>query len=365
MVESIIKLKPKDELQPKLKIQLKLKLKIQLQPKLKIQLQPKLKIQLKLKLKPESVPKLKPESVPKLKIKLKLKLKPASNMVDFLYEYNVINIIKCQSIIKSWLARKYLVKMKIQKLFDTNVKGKPINVENIHDCSEGHWLETNMGLKPNNFNKPDILGFEMKKMSQKITFGDIVATEYIYSTKCNYIQIKSDQIKTRDDFLKIFGTPKDHNGELRYSWSGMCIPKYNIYNKYGQILIVDHYNNIIIKYNYLLDQRMDKFDIIPRSLQTGEIVLAVWKHEIMRAKIEDKFNCGGFFICKKVGNTYNSIDFGRKFNYNSFIKGIKSADIFFDSGMHQGNSRNYSQWRANKNYWETLLLPKSVISTIE
>jgi hypothetical protein len=55
-------------------------------------------------------------------------------------------------------------------LFHKNVKGKNIDLDgkNINHCGkEGHWLEEEMGIKPNAKNEPDINGYEMKKSSKK------------------------------------------------------------------------------------------------------------------------------------------------------------------------------------------------------
>ena len=77
-------------------------------------------------------------------------------------------------------------KQQILTTFNNNVKGREIWVEgqNInHDGKEGHWLETNMGIKHNSKNEPDINGYEMKKYSNKITLGDFSASEYAFSKK--------------------------------------------------------------------------------------------------------------------------------------------------------------------------------------
>ena len=34
---------------------------------------------------------------------------------------------------------------------------------------------------------------------------------------------------------------------------------------------------------------------------------------------------------------------------------VEKGDIFFDSGMYQGNNRNYSQWRSVNSFWEELV----------
>ena len=42
-------------------------------------------------------------------------------------------------------------------------------------------------------------------------------------------------------------------------------------------------------------------------------------------------------------------------NYNEWIELVKQGIVFFDSGMYQGNKRPYSQWRANNNFWDSLI----------
>lgn len=85
-----------------------------------------------------------------------------------------------------------------------------------------------MGLTLNSNNLPDIGGYEMKKDSKKISFGDWSA-EYLFSAKNILIKKinKDDLVMTREEFIKTFGNKNDEkNG--RYSWSGSCIPKYGI-----------------------------------------------------------------------------------------------------------------------------------------
>jgi hypothetical protein len=74
----------------------------------------------------------------------------------------------------------------------------------------------------------------------------------------------------------------------------------------------------------------------------------------MKLHIENKFNVNGFFICKKVGDRYEKICFGKPFDYNYFIECIKNKKIIFDSGMYEGNTRNYSQFRAT-HFWDELI----------
>ena len=126
-------------------------------------------------------------------------------------------------------------KLDIIELFRKNIKEKKIELENYnnkHCGKEGYWLEKQMNIKHNSKNEPDINGYEMKKDSKKITFGDFSASEYLFSKYKKYIneknEWKNDLINiTKDQFIKFFGTqkPLKHN---RYSWSGSCIPSYFI-----------------------------------------------------------------------------------------------------------------------------------------
>ena len=44
-----------------------------------------------------------------------------------------------------------------------------------------------------------------------------------------------------------------------------------------------------------------------------------------------------------------------KINFKLFKKGIIQRIIILDSGMYQGNTRPYSNFRASKDYWDLLI----------
>lgn len=248
----------------------------------------------------------------------------------------------------------------IIELFNKNIKNTEIFIENSKHCgADGHWLEQQMKLKPNCKNEPDIDGFEMKKMSKKITLGDFSASEYAYSRKnkrntINAFNEWSDDVTmTRTDFIHFFGN-SNQNKNGRYSWSGSCVPTYDKWNDNGQNLLVMENNDIVILYSFSKDTRKTKANF-PEFLKHDCIAIALWKMEKMKAHVENKFNQNGFFMCEKIGKNYDKIHFGRPFTFDYFIECIKSRKIFFDSGMYEGNNRNYSHFRAMKNFWLELV----------
>lgn len=254
-------------------------------------------------------------------------------------------------------------KNQIITLFNNNVKGVEICLDdiNINHCGkEGHWLETKMNIKHNSKNEPDINGYEMKKLSAKITLGDFSASEYIFSKKnkrkiINNINKWNDDLQlTRSYFIEIFGNPNP-NKKNRNSWSGSCVPTYNNYNTNGQILKITENNDIFIYYSYSIDERPRKINF-PAFLQNDNVLIALWKSNKLKQHIDNKFNKKGFFICKKVDNKYEKICFGIPFNFEYFIECIKNKKIIFDSGMYDGNNRNYSQFRGHsKKFWMELI----------
>lgn len=265
------------------------------------------------------------------------------------------------------------VKMQIVALFRANVYGKTPNLDGTnsrHDGKEGQWLEHQFGIHSNALNAPDILGYELKNQtsSGKTTFGDWSANEYIYdSAEFSDIFNRSENIENRDRFIEIFGKPNEKKGG-RYSWSGEPCPKISGFNSFGQRLLIVENNDIIVEYSYSEDKRPDKCLIVPECMQLDHLVIARWygnstpfgkKGKCLKAKLEDKFNGKGWFTCKKnAAGVYNMICFGRPMTFDHWIELVKQGIVYFDSGMYQGNPRPYSQWRANNDYWESLIVER-------
>lgn len=250
----------------------------------------------------------------------------------------------------SILSRKQAIK-KISDLFDKKVRGRSSNTSSSnqrHDGKDGHWLETQMGISHNRENEPDIYGFEMKNhTTSKTTFGDWSPDYSLFKRGVN--------LMTRDSFLSIFGAP-NLDRENRYSWSGKPCPKIKKFNSFGQKLEIDKANNILAIYSFKNDKRLNKKKIVPIQFQKNRVVIASWSAELMKRRVEKKFNHLGWFKCVKDDDgIYKKIVFGNPIDFNSWIAGVKKGLIFFDSGMYQGNNRPYSQWRANNAYWDSLI----------
>lgn len=246
----------------------------------------------------------------------------------------------------------------IQRFLD-NVRGEifnPSGYNKNHSGAEGHWLEKQMGIKPNGDNKPDILGYEMKMQtsSGKTTFGDWPPHEAIWhkiNPNPNLRRFDRDK-----EFLKIFGK-ENSSKKNRLSWSGEPAPrKISMFNEYGQTLIIDANKNILAIYNYEKDNRENKNQLVPLELQRKYLILAKWRAEKMQEKVENKFGISGWFKCFKDNNgIYDRIGFGPAFTFDLWINLVKNGTVYFDSGMYEGNPRPYSQWRANNLYWDKLI----------
>lgn len=217
---------------------------------------------------------------------------------------------------------KETAKKNIIKLFQENVKDQPIILTKHHNGSEGHWLESKMNIEHNCKNQPDIYGYEMKKDSKKISFGDFGASEYLFSKNKPDINEynKSNIHMTRNDFMKYFGHYNE--SKSRYSWSGSCVPKYGVWNDYGQILQFTENNDLCIYYSYEKDKREHQ-ECLPDYLKNNNtIMICIWKYDKLKTNINKKFNTNGFFICKKIYDTYQKICFGIPFNVEHFITKI-------------------------------------------
>ena len=242
-------------------------------------------------------------------------------------------------------------KDRIIQRFIEYVKGKCFikSTTAKNHAEEGHWLEKQMGILPNSKNEPDNMGYEQKKSSAKISFGDWSASDYIYKNKINNM--------SRSEFLKTFGSPNPKK-DNRYSWSGKVFPKYGTaFNYAGQRIIFNKDDDLIIEYSYNHDSRDTRL-AFDNCLKLDEpIQLAIWKKSKLEKHINSKFGVKGFYICKKntKDGTYDKICFGNTIDFPYFKKGLENGTIILDSGMYEGNPRQYSQFRASSNMWDSLI----------
>lgn len=259
----------------------------------------------------------------------------------------------------------------IIELFHLNVKGKKPDISGKnerHDGRKGHWLEQQFGIHANADNEADLWGYELKNQtSSKTTFGDWSANMYVFTNpKYESLFVGKTKYEKQDNFVRIFGKPNAEKGG-RCSWSGTLCPKISGYNEFGQILIIDSNKDIVALYSFNKDNRIDKSEIVPKELQTDNLEIARWYGEksmstkrtdkCLKQKLEDKFNDKGWFTCKMNSEgLYEKICFGKPMNYDEWIRLVKEGIVFFDSGMYEGNVRPYSQWRANNNFWDSLIV---------
>lgn len=244
----------------------------------------------------------------------------------------------------------------IVRRFFNNVYNKApmISTNQRHDGAIGHWLETQMGIVHNANNDADLFGYEMKNdtTSSKTTFGDWSANFYLFENRNN-----PTSTLTRTQFIRMFGKPNPNKAN-RYSWSGSPIPTIHQPSAWnGSHMIVDENDMISIIYNYVNDPRENKHEIIPIGFQQGELTLASWSRDWLEPKLTRKFSQNGWFKCYRNSNgIYYRIAFGEPMNFDNWLNLVRQGVIFFDSGMYEGNLRNYSQWRANNSYWESLIV---------
>ena len=295
---------------------------------------------------------------------VKQQLKEIRDIIDSLcLYYQQLDEVLCKLMTQFTISPPITNKMHIVALFKKNIVGKRFtDAHNTRHCgSEGHWLERLMGIKQNANNVPDILGYEMKKSSTKITFGDFSASEYAFSSPVKRLEINRVNgwdfsiVINRKDFIHYFGSP-NVNKNNRYSWSGGCFPIYDHWNRFGQTILVTDNNDICIYYSNSKDKR--DTSTYPAYLKKDNILITIWMASDISARVNNKFNVNGFFICQKdKTGIYNKIQFGNAFNFDTFIECFKKREIFIDSGMYETNTRNYSQFRSrNAVFWQRLIV---------
>jgi len=244
---------------------------------------------------------------------------------------------------------------KIIQIYKERVHGKVPDTSSSdprHDGKVGHWLEKQMGVKPNADNAPDLYEYEMKtNINSGLTLG---------SWDPNYWVFRNETYKiSRGGFLKFFGKANLKKGG-RMSWSGSPVPKINGTNSFGMRIEVDSSNNIEFVYSFSKDTRSNKSSAVPKNLQVENLIICRWNADgkkSLREKVERKFNQNGWFKCiQDESGAFSSIVFGNPFTFETFISYFKNGDVYFDCGMYEGNDRNYCQWRTRDSFWDSLIV---------
>ena len=171
----------------------------------------------------------------------------------------------------------------IIRTFKENVYGRMPDTSGSdpkHSGREGHWLEKQMGIRPNASNAPDLFGYEMKKQTRGvITLG---------SWDPNYWLFRNPETNLdRDGFLKAFGQPNPFKGG-RMSWSGSPVPKIDSVNDFGMRIEITG-EAISFFYSFSCDQRHEKYKTVPNNLQKENIEICRWNlsgRKSLREKVE-------------------------------------------------------------------------------
>jgi hypothetical protein len=92
-------------------------------------------------------------------------------------------------------------------------------------------------------------------------------------------------------------------------------------------------------------------NLLLMNLILGRIVGFVCYMFIFISPFESPYplSSGYMTICTTIRR--NSVTF---FTCQS-VKHVKNGTIIFDSGMYEGNARNYSMWRAHHGFWDKLV----------
>ena len=77
----------------------------------------------------------------------------------------------------------------------------------------------------------------------------------------------------------------------------------------------------------------------------------------LKSHVHKKFNQKGFYLLQKNKEKfYTNICFGNPISFQSFKTDLINGSIYLDSGMKEFNSRNYSTFRANQDYWKSHII---------
>ena len=238
-------------------------------------------------------------------------------------------------------------KQTIINLFNNKVKGKDIYIENQnekHCGKEGHWLETQMGIKHNANNEPDIHGYEMKTGEKVTTFID-KSPDVMFIE--DGVELPKRNIELKKNFWQKYASAKNTEHLTIGGWS---VDKYN---NIGQKMVIDDKNNVHIIYDYNYDTR-DRAYKDNLKLNEKPHTIMQWYSSSLNNAIENKFNKKGFFKCKKENNQFVKICFGKPITFEIWINELKKGIIYHD-GYSKVNGRGRHVFRASNKFWDSLI----------
>ena len=238
------------------------------------------------------------------------------------------------------------------EIFQKNILGKRVPLDG-HDGFIGHWIERQFGVSANGECDADWNGFELKTGKAKTSFGDWSADHYLWKEDTSFSGTNREK---RDSFLGSFGAAVRADRPGRFSWSGKAFPKVGQRTLGGQIMSVNDNMDIEINYDFSLDRRHNRGILVPRPLQRDGVVLARWTNnsspKSLKNRVEKKFGQRGWVkLVQNRSRIFVEMQIGPPITFSDWIADVKAGAIFLDSGMYQGNSRPYQNWRADNKYW--------------
>ena len=118
-------------------------------------------------------------------------------------------------------------------------------------------------------------------------------------------------------------------------------------------------DNLNLKKNQIYTSRLNSWIRVTANAGAGLVLQSNPNVPIVPDTSANSFSTGifGFIILIIIsvffeGNVQENI---KQINFESWMNYVEKGDIFFDSGMYQGNNRNYSQWRSVNSFWEELV----------
>lgn len=271
--------------------------------------------------------------------------------------------------------------------FNKNVLGKnPLQFksESNHKGKIGHWLETNLGGVVDADGNADLNGFECKKESKKVSWGDWGPNYRIFADKSYETFNKQRLFENMWSFVKTFGAERIHSSKgLYHSLSGSHVPqKVNDLTNFG-LSLEENLGDISLLYNHEEDKRLNK-NQIPREFQKNNLLIYKWfgtdlnfhlfKNQVISQRLPIEVNFTGVNasvsleerIRRKFGvygvviglhdesKGFYGLKFLKQISFKDWISYFRKKDIIYDTALTTKNRRPYNQWRSTEKFMGTL-----------